>query len=673
MAQFKLAKFLSEALSWKARFPKSESYGSLHYKSFIYPWARRIFVSYSRLYPDDNDFTQKIVKDLTNKESQLLRTINPEVITSEQVTANAQFEAQAQAQQINPQPATVSSPAQNSSGGLHSAFNPTTATPERSEAPIASNPEATLPTPTKRSFRFPKIPPGFLNSAKNMASAGGRFFYKNIGSRITLNTAITGFTTILGGIVGRGLGGNIGMAAGGLGGGLLPSFVRSGGAGSLLSRSGNGIINFGARLSNPTSRLTSRLSTPSVVSPGKRIVIGLLLGLIALMFGLSIFGALFSGKKDSPSTAEAGAIGSGCPDTSTNIASCRYLKPSIDLFNNSISQSDVTSYINKYSQVFINSGKGNLAEFIKRVNYIVSNAQTAGLNPAIFLAYWKSESNFSTIGSRDMGCVGDNFYEQVDCALGINKFSDPAKNPIANCARSRDANSTSCTTLKSIRKTFDQSHPVAYPISTLDDFAESYGPYGDLSAGSPTNCSHTYNTLIDVSKELNSCRNNSAGLASSQSNITANAAKITGLLSKGSDRFFNVKSDEPGVYYWCTYLIVDSYSRAGLSGLSRPSYGAVLSMKNFFANTSGYKLLPANTPVGQLRSGDTIFFEGSGDQHVSLINSVDLDQQGNGVIKTYESNNVVIEDSVFVKGFKAISAQTTANKYSITGFGQSTL
>ena len=159
-------------------------------------------------------------------------------------------------------------------------------------------------------------------------------------------------------------------------------------------------------------------------------------------------------------------------------------------------------------------------------------------------------------------------------------------------------------------------------------------------------------------------------------NIVSNAAQIVTLLRPGTicnpktgTRCYNVKVDEPGVFYWCTFLIIDSYNKAGLPGLTRKADGLVVNMRDFFKNTPGYRLLPPSTPVEQLRSGDTIVFQGDG-QHINLIHSFELDQNGNGVIHTYDANNVVTEDVVYVVKHIATKAQTTSTIYSITGFGQ---
>lgn len=160
------------------------------------------------------------------------------------------------------------------------------------------------------------------------------------------------------------------------------------------------------------------------------------------------------------------------------------------------------------------------------------------------------------------------------------------------------------------------------------------------------------------------------GISVAAGQITALLYQTNPLSSSLEDRLFHNKRDEPGLYYWCTLIVVDAYNKAGFTGLTRAAHAGVLNMKSFFAATPGYQLLPPETPVEQLREGDVIFFEGSGDQHTSLVKSIEVSQEGNGIIRTFEANNVVLEDIVSVQNHKAISAQTTAKKFKITGFGQ---
>lgn len=297
---------------------------------------------------------------------------------------------------------------------------------------------------------------------------------------------------------------------GSMGKGLLNAgqSMLSGGAGAkgkLAAGAGKAASSLAAR---GAAAAVAAVGWPVIVIAGIAIAIALVV-LLPLLSSSSAFPPF----SQNTGTAEAGTIGGGgCPSLdiitqNRSANSCKYLNPSIDLFDTNISRQAIDNYVSNYSPIFIAAGKGDLQEFVRRVNYIVADSKQGQLNPALFLGYWKSEAQFGTLGSREMGCAGDNFEEQVDCALGIKAYSNPQKNPIANCARSKDAQSVACLALKSIRTNsgLDTAHPIHYPVATFDDFAEAYGPYAHLTNGSPTNCTSTYNTLISVASELNAC------------------------------------------------------------------------------------------------------------------------------------------------------------------------
>lgn len=288
---------------------------------------------------------------------------------------------------------------------------------------------------------------------------------------------------------------------------------------------GNNLVKSGLRTGLNAG--AKRLATQAAIRAGGAALLGVgwpiiiaivvVIVLLIVMLGLLDTTALLSPYSQTPQTQNGGSTSTTGANASSLLGvcptreilaqnantSCKYLNPNIDLFNTDISASAIQAYIEKYYTDF----NGTKSEFSRRVNYIVDSAKQGGLNPALFLGYWKSESKFSSIGSRHMGCAGDTFEEEVNCALGIREFNNPAKNPVANCARSKSADSIACLALKSIRTQngYDTAHPVKYPISTIDDFAESYGPYAHLTGGQPTNCMHTYNTLLGVAAELNVC------------------------------------------------------------------------------------------------------------------------------------------------------------------------
>ncbi len=300
--------------------------------------------------------------------------------------------------------------------------------------------------------------------------------------------------------------------------GEVADMVRSGG--SSLVRGGSGLVSRGAGLAG---KALSGAVTRGAVAAGAGVfsaigwpVIITVIVVIFLFFGMGFFydNILKSSAPLAPTGEEAsipppgGGGGSGCPDTTGNRdpLSCKYLNPSINIFETSISSEAVDKYIARYGPVFVNARKGDLGEFRNRVNYILDAAKKAGLNPIIPLGYWVSESAVGTVSTRELGCAGDTFKEQVDCTLGINDFSNPTRVPIPNCARSRDANSVACRALRDIRKTFDLTHPINYPIDTFDEFTEAHGPYEARTDGKPTNCTSTYNILVDMAKDLNVCK-----------------------------------------------------------------------------------------------------------------------------------------------------------------------
>lgn len=287
-----LAKFLSQALEWKARFKDAQFYGGLRYGSFIYPWARKLFPQYDRLYPDNEEFTKRFVRDLKSKDPQLQKLINPDTITPEQVTLTEQFDRQAaveQAQVAATAPAAEAAPT-------------TTTTPGALRLPLFPR----IPTLN--------IPPAITKGGKNLFSQAGIFFKKNVGKYLTVGNIGTVVSGGAGFMAGLGLtGGNpLGGLMGGIGGVAGRFWIGGGGGGQFLGRLGNGVVNFGVGLSN-------QVSTGSLIKlPSGRVGLLLLGSLLLLIFATGFIGAIPSGQpspQPSPSTYTPGA-GSGlisCP------------------------------------------------------------------------------------------------------------------------------------------------------------------------------------------------------------------------------------------------------------------------------------------------------------------------------------------------------------------------
>ncbi len=204
--------------------------------------------------------------------------------------------------------------------------------------------------------------------------------------------------------------------------------------------------------------------------------------------------------------------GAGCPtdgELAANKAdaTCHLLNPSVDIRDTNITQAQIDKYIELYESTFVGKqirdsggGIGTAAEFEKRVNYIISDYKKAGINPIFGLAYWKTESLFSTVGTIALGCAPDSksspindFYWEVDCSAGLT----PAGFLPAMCMRANNPKDASCG--------YQTQPGGSVPPQTFDDFAWVYGPFTDLRGGHG-NCTYTYNTAIGVVKELGMCK-----------------------------------------------------------------------------------------------------------------------------------------------------------------------
>lgn len=215
-----------------------------------------------------------------------------------------------------------------------------------------------------------------------------------------------------------------------------------------------------------------------------------------------------------------------CPDKSmiatnrkTTPQTCKYLNPAIDIFGD-ITLSQIQNYKNKYRSI------ANRADFDTRVDEIVKESRKVGLNPVIFLGYWKSEGNFSFSFGCDPRSEPFTFEAELTCALGLlpnerlessaTTFKHGPGSNTARCARSviekdpakQQELEYACKMLTVIRADARYvKYPVSLPIKTFDDFAETYGSaapgLGDAAVN--YNCVNTYNTLVEIAIDIEAC------------------------------------------------------------------------------------------------------------------------------------------------------------------------
>lgn len=122
-------------------------------------------------------------------------------------------------------------------------------------------------------------------------------------------------------------------------------------------------------------------------------------------------------------------------------------------------------------------------------------------------------------------------------------------------------------------------------------------------------------------------------------------------------------SDPLAVYwYWCTFIVIDSYNLAGLSGMDL-THADVVDMHLYMTNTPGYQFLDYRTDkrgaLSRVRPGyaffvEKVFLENQGN-HTGLINTISLDSRGNGTITTLESNNYNKSNTWVVAGWNILN------------------
>lgn len=692
-------RFLIEALRYKLRNRKVGGYAStasgqrftLTYGQIFF-YARKLFPQfYNRRFPNTDEGNLKLAQSLIDRldkgqDQELEKYLKVESAPTESEAFHKQLEndiAQSQKEVEVNQPETLSAQTQSNLP------KPTSQTPSTQPQPIPttvadqtpSTAHQTTPieqpqTPAQAQESFvkaPTIPPEASSASKNVGSNLAILFKRNLGKYLTPQLILSAFSGIVGMVTGWGvLGGPLGGVLG-LGGGVIAPTLIRGGAARSLAGAGGQALDFGGRLSNNFSTLP----TPQLSKKAALIAIILVFVLVFVLAAT----APFQSPDQQPPTPPSQPV----TTVSGSIASCQFVR------------SDQNPKIASFKSPLL-------------LNFIQEASQLTGIPAAVLAAFIRVESP-SSINLTDQQIANLSCARSVTGALGIMQIQPPGtrghdQGAVSNGARLLGLNYNQLTEVDfcDVRKNivlgsgfvlkkmsyFGFGDGTRWDPSWTNNRDAIYslvrGYYGCLEYGgaNPLRCEGPYNYGDDVWNSVQSCQptetnlvNVGVGTDGALSQIVSFASQIIPRLQKGAANMYNRKADE-GItgtgddLYWCTFLIADSYTKAGYTGLDRLAHAAVLRMKDFFASAPGYKLLPATTLVNQLNPGDVIFFEGLGigAQHVSLIKAIEIDRDGDGAIKTYDSNNVVTEDVVFVRNYQATKAQTTARRYSITGFGQ---
>jgi hypothetical protein len=293
-----------------------------------------------------------------------------------------------------------------------------------------------------------------------------------------------------------------------------------------------------------------------------------------------------------------------------NVNQCRLLNPNVNIFNTSFSDEQRQTFIDLYEKEFVgkeifmdyvpktinsdtlnifgdqtreelkNNGYiirddkvymiGTPDEFKRRVDFIISKSQQSGLNPAIFLAYWKPESYFSTAEGADFGCAPylpkqnfgsprKSFERELYCALGLNpqgEVPQPGETKTGSsgpqCAVSQNYDSISCRSTPKNRK-------VMIPPTTFDDLFVLHTDFAKTKGviGSP-DCGVSYNQTLEVITQLGACHSPLTAKVQLDFNITCGGATAS-----PPRPFPGVKFDLYRVYPDETYLLTETSNQSG--------------------------------------------------------------------------------------------------------------
>ncbi len=539
------------------------------------------------------------------------------------------------------------------------------------------------------SLQPPKVPGSFINTARSFGSKLGVFFQKNLGKYLTLGRAATGVGAVIGGFTGAAFGGT-GIFAGAIGGAILPSWVKSGGAGKFLGKTGNGIINFGARLSNQAGKGGLNLAGPK-----KKIIWLFFGGFMLFALGAGLLGALNPGGTPTGPGSPTGPI------LTSDISQCKFTRGG-----------DSVKELTYKSPLLL--------------GYIQEASNISGIPPVILAAFIRVETP-STVTKTDDEIKNmsiSNCPTSSNGALGVMQLQPQGTyghdaGAIENGAKMAGLNYDSLTKTDycDVRKNIIMGagfilKRLAYKIPQYPDtYGDGtswnpswttnktvtdklvYGYYGCLNY--PSCSTGPYNYGDDVSTSIQNCTPSLATgpTTGTSTSILDWALRINDKLEKGvSSRLFNrmVADISNGSYsavrregknegsslsgtYWCTDIVIDSYNLSGVRGLNL-SHEGVVNMRSAWKNLPGFKYVdyPGTNSLTALRSvgaSYAAFWESeagkhTGREHTAIIKAININNQGDGHIDTYESNNYLKTFTYPVAG-----GQIQNTLYPTRGFG----
>ena len=134
-------------------------------------------------------------------------------------------------------------------------------------------------------------------------------------------------------------------------------------------------------------------------------------------------------------------------------------------------------------------------------------------------------------------------------------------------------------------------------------------------------------------------------------------------------------------WYWCTYIVLDSFNLVGLKGIDGEildlTQADVRDLHIYMDSTAGFQFVDYRTDkknaLAKVRPGYAFFVEAcfksycAGGAHTGIIKSIDIDTRGNGSIITLESNSTVKSHTWAIAEWEVIGPDYAGRP--LVGFG----
>lgn len=308
--------------------------------------------------------------------------------------------------------------------------------------------------------------------------------------------------------------------------------------------------------------------------------------------------------------------------------------------NNGITQiniNDLISIVPDKKIVLMTIYRGDV-DWDDDANTLIRNAATS--NPNIKVADWNTMASahpewFGPDGTHPTttgySALADLIIQAVNSSM-LNPTTPPSSNR-SNCVITKVGNPAGVAPVCPTDSN-QNNNPVIGPCGPLLTWAQTINDRLELGAPDPsTELHYRYHN-----RQMNNIYN-----------CNYSALKRDGQATQVND----LVDERINHWYWCTYIVIDSFNLTGVKGLSGEALDLtqadVRDLHIFMDSTPGMQFVDyrtnKKTALSKVRPGYAFFVEScfrsycAGGAHTGIINSINIDNHGNGTIITLESNN----------------------------------